>query len=45
MASTICAVPDNYPAEIIGYADPWIANPGDHVAIKVSLPSRTVNRS
>ncbi|KAF7562665.1 hypothetical protein G7046_g1496 [Stylonectria norvegica] len=36
MASTICAVPDGYPAEIIGYADPWIASPGDQVSIKVS---------
>jgi hypothetical protein len=24
-----------YPAEIIGYAEPWIVAPGDSVAIKV----------
>ncbi|OAA64737.1 hypothetical protein SPI_03384 [Niveomyces insectorum RCEF 264] len=39
MASTVCAVPDGYPAEIIGYADPWIASPGDLVDIKVSSTS------
>ena len=35
MASTICSVPENYPDEIIGYAVPWIASPGDEVEIKV----------
>ncbi len=41
MASTICAIPEGYPAEIIGYADPWIVSPGDEVEIKVGyhLPS------
>jgi hypothetical protein len=24
-----------YPAEIVGYAEPWIVTPGDTVAIKV----------
>lgn len=33
---TIEPVPQDYPSEIIGYADPWIATPGDDVAIKVS---------
>ncbi|CAK7224664.1 hypothetical protein SEUCBS140593_005645 [Sporothrix eucalyptigena] len=27
---------DTYPAEIIGYAEPWIVSPGDTVSIKVS---------
>ncbi|TPX12998.1 uncharacterized protein E0L32_006643 [Thyridium curvatum] len=36
MASTLCSIPEGYPAEIIGYADPWIASPGDMVEIKVS---------
>jgi hypothetical protein len=36
MASTVCAVPEGYPAEIIGYADPWIVSPGDSVDIKVN---------
>lgn len=38
MTSTVCAVPDGYPSEIIGYAEPWIVGPGDEVAIKVLLP-------
>ena len=34
--STIGTPPDGYPPEILGYAEPWIATPGDDVAIKVS---------
>ncbi|KIW78493.1 hypothetical protein Z517_08330 [Fonsecaea pedrosoi CBS 271.37] len=34
--STIDTPPKDYPSEITGYADPWIASPGDEVAIKVS---------
>ncbi|KAK5043613.1 hypothetical protein LTR84_011373 [Exophiala bonariae] len=33
---TVENVPDDYPEEITGYADPWIAKPGDTIAIKVS---------
>ncbi|ETI28136.1 hypothetical protein G647_00585 [Cladophialophora carrionii CBS 160.54] len=33
---TIDIPPQGYPPEITGYADPWIANPGEEVAIKVS---------
>ena len=35
MASTVCAVPAGYPAEIIGYAEPLIVSPGGEVEIKV----------
>lgn len=35
MVSTIRPVPDDYPPEIIGYADPWIVSPGDDVEVKV----------
>lgn len=46
--STIHPVPPNYPPEITGYAEPWIVNPGDQVAIKISCTepeykSRTVH--
>lgn len=34
--STIEPVPKDYPPEITGYADPWIASPGETLAIKVS---------
>ncbi|OQU97973.1 hypothetical protein CLAIMM_03821 [Cladophialophora immunda] len=34
--STIDTPPKDYPSEITGYAEPWIASPGDDVAIKVS---------
>lgn len=33
--STIVPTPAGYPAEIIGYAEPWIASPGENVDIKV----------
>jgi hypothetical protein len=33
--TTICDVPENYPAEIIAYAEPWIVSPGEVVDIKV----------
>jgi hypothetical protein len=33
--STIDVAPAGYPAEIIGYAEPWIVSPGDTVDIKV----------
>ncbi|KIW14986.1 hypothetical protein PV08_07773 [Exophiala spinifera] len=36
MATTIDTPPADYPPEIIGYADPWIASPGETVSIKVS---------
>jgi hypothetical protein len=35
--STVEPVPKDYPAEITGYAQPWIANPGDNVDIKVCV--------
>lgn len=35
MGPTLRAVPDDYPPEIIGYAEPWIVNPGDEVDVKV----------
>lgn len=34
--STIKQVPKDYPREVIGYATPWIASPGDEIEIKVS---------
>ncbi|KIX99209.1 uncharacterized protein Z520_04785 [Fonsecaea multimorphosa CBS 102226] len=34
--STIDVAPAGYPAEIIGYAEPWIVSPGDAVEIKIS---------
>ncbi|KAJ2971444.1 hypothetical protein NQ176_g7681 [Zarea fungicola] len=34
--STVYPVPENYPSEIIGYAQPWIVDPGDSIDIKVS---------
>ncbi|KAI1620702.1 hypothetical protein EDD37DRAFT_165541 [Exophiala viscosa] len=34
--TTIDTPPADYPAEITGYAEPWIASPGDTVAIKIS---------
>ncbi|KAJ9622248.1 hypothetical protein H2204_011596 [Knufia peltigerae] len=37
MAKTIDAPPaQDYPPEITGYADPWIASPGEMISIKVS---------
>ncbi|KAK5202402.1 hypothetical protein LTR41_011845 [Exophiala xenobiotica] len=33
---TICDPPQGYPKEIIGYAEPWVVNPGDTVDIKIS---------
>lgn len=39
MAKTIDAPPtQDYPPEITGYADPWIASPGEMISIKVSCP-------
>lgn len=35
--ATVETVPDGYPPEIIGYAEPWIVSPGDKVDIKVSI--------
>ncbi|KAK5124768.1 hypothetical protein LTR85_001481 [Meristemomyces frigidus] len=34
--STIRPVPPGYPKEIIGYAQPWIVDPGEVVEVKVS---------
>ncbi|KAK5263775.1 hypothetical protein LTR99_010880 [Exophiala xenobiotica] len=34
--ATIDTPPPDYPPEITGYAEPWIASPGETVAIKVS---------
>lgn len=31
--------PPGYPAEILGYVEPWIASPGGTVDVKVSLSS------
>jgi hypothetical protein len=33
--ATISSIPAGHPAEIIGYAEPWIASPNETVAIKV----------
>jgi hypothetical protein len=33
--ATIWPVPEDYPKEIIGYAEPWIVDPGEFVDIKV----------
>lgn len=32
---TATEAPPGYPAEILGYVEPWIANPGETVAVKV----------
>lgn len=37
--ATIENVPEGYPEEITGYAEPWIVKPGDTVAIKVKTTS------
>ena len=29
--------PPGYPAEILGYVEPWIASPGETVDVKVSI--------
>ncbi|KAH8805087.1 hypothetical protein F5884DRAFT_708286 [Xylogone sp. PMI_703] len=34
--STSDMPPEGYPAEIIGYVEPWIASPGDTIDVKVS---------
>jgi hypothetical protein len=34
--ATIDTPPPDYPPEITGYAEPWIASPSETVAIKVS---------
>ncbi|EXJ83492.1 hypothetical protein A1O1_07115 [Capronia coronata CBS 617.96] len=34
--ATIDTPPADYPPEITGYADPWIASPGETISIKVS---------
>lgn len=33
--ATVCAVPPDYPKEIIGYVQPWITDPGSEIAVKV----------
>ena len=33
--TTVAILPEGYPAELTGYADPWIASPGGTVEIKV----------
>jgi hypothetical protein len=38
--STVETPPTDYPSEILGYAEPWIASPGDSVAFKVRQKSR-----
>lgn len=38
--TTIDVPPSDYPPEITGYAEPWIASPGDTVEIKVGNYSR-----
>lgn len=35
----------DYPAEIIGYAEPWIVAPGDTVAIKVRCLHENVHNN
>ncbi|KAK4942368.1 hypothetical protein LTR10_017815 [Elasticomyces elasticus] len=34
--STVRPVPADYPHEIVGYAQPWIVNPGDSINVKIS---------
>jgi hypothetical protein len=41
LMDTIEVVPENYPAEITGYAQPWLALPGDTVDIKVRVALHT----
>lgn len=36
MLSTISLGPANYPPEIIGFAESWIASPGEMVDLKIS---------
>jgi hypothetical protein len=38
--STVCPKPQNYPKEVIGYAEPWIVSPGDEVKVKVSCTEK-----
>ncbi len=41
--ATVDTPPPDYPPEITGYAEPWIASPGETVAIKVSDISMALN--
>jgi hypothetical protein len=41
LMDTIEVVPEGYPAEITGYAQPWLALPGDTVDIKVRVALHT----
>lgn len=36
--TTIAHPPKDYPSEITGYVEPWIATPGDTVDVKVGPP-------
>ncbi|KAF5531699.1 hypothetical protein FMEXI_12845 [Fusarium mexicanum] len=36
-------LPDGYPAEITGYAEPWISSPGDLVEVKISSTEPELN--
>lgn len=32
---TLNELPQDYPPEIIGYTEPWIADPGESINVKV----------
>lgn len=36
--ATIVPIPADYPDEIVGYVEPWIASPGEEIAVKVCVP-------
>jgi hypothetical protein len=39
----MATIPADYPAEITGYVEPWIANPGDTVEVKASIEIGNIN--
>ena len=42
--TTIAQPPKDYPPEITGYVEPWIANPGDTVQVKVGATESALCR-
>lgn len=38
--AAIVQIPADYPDEIVGYVEPWIASPGEEIAVKVGVSSQ-----
>ncbi|KAL7756837.1 hypothetical protein ACKLNR_013830 [Fusarium oxysporum f. sp. zingiberi] len=43
--TTVTLPPPGYPSEITGYVEPWIASPGDQIAVKVSSTEKDLHYS